>query len=156
MVINNNKNKDMSEFNVNNWRSKFLFEGLDELSDKQQSIAKLRPPKNKLDGDDFKAMGAGEKPKMEAEDHEVGMALGSLEQIMIAAQELMQKLGQEERNIPGWIQDHITNSEQYLYQANKGFHENEPENNSQELPKLSASSIGDLQEIVKKLSKSKK
>jgi hypothetical protein len=36
------------------------------------------------------------------------------------------------------------------------FHENEPENNSQELPKLSASSIGDLQEIVKKLSKSKK
>ena len=64
MVINNNKSKDMSEFNVNNWRSKFLFEGLDELSDKQQAIAKLDPPEDELDGGDYKAMGAGEKPKL--------------------------------------------------------------------------------------------
>jgi hypothetical protein len=69
MVINNNKNKDMSEFNVNNWRSKFLFEGIDELSDKQKAIAKLDPPEDELDGGDFKAMRAGEKPKMEGESN---------------------------------------------------------------------------------------
>ena len=147
----------MSDFNLKNWRNNYLAEALDELSNKQKAIAKLDPPEDELDGGDFKAMRAGKKPKMEAEDHEVGMALGSLEQIMRSAQELMQKLGQEERNIPGWIQDHITNSEQYLYQANKGFHENESGDNSQaELPKLSASSLTDLQEIVKKLAKSKK
>jgi hypothetical protein len=28
-----------------------------------------------------------------------------------------------ERDIPGWIQDHITNAENYIDQANQGFHE---------------------------------
>ena len=28
-----------------------------------------------------------------------------------------------ERNIPGWIQDHITNAENYIEQAAQGFHE---------------------------------
>jgi hypothetical protein len=33
------------------------------------------------------------------------------------------KLGNDERNIPGWIQDHITNAENYIDQAAQGFHE---------------------------------
>jgi hypothetical protein len=43
----------------------------------------------------------------------------------------MNKLGDNERNIPGWIQDHITNAENYIEQANQGFHEldNEYEEN---------------------------
>jgi len=39
----------------------------------------------------------------------------------------MAKLGGEERNIPGWIQDHITNAENYIEQAAQGFHELHPE-----------------------------
>ena len=56
-------------------------------------------------------------------DHEVAMAQNSLEAITKAAMELSQKIGTVERNIPGWIQDHITNAENYIEQAAQGFHE---------------------------------
>jgi len=56
-------------------------------------------------------------------DHEVAMANTSLESIIKAATDLKIKLGNTERNIPGWIQDHITNAENYIEQASKGFHE---------------------------------
>jgi hypothetical protein len=57
------------------------------------------------------------------EDHEVSMAQNSLKSIIRSAVELHQKLGNMERNIPGWIQDHITNAENYIDQAAQGFHE---------------------------------
>jgi hypothetical protein len=57
------------------------------------------------------------------EDHEVSMAQSSLKSIMKSAVELHNKLGGMERNIPGWIQDHITNAENYIDQAAQGFHE---------------------------------
>ena len=56
-------------------------------------------------------------------DHEVSMAQSSLKDIAKAAIELSQKMGNQERNIPGWIQDHITNAENYIEQAAQGFHE---------------------------------
>jgi hypothetical protein len=59
----------------------------------------------------------------EGMDHEVSMAQNSLEAIAKAAMELSQKIGSVERNIPGWIQDHITNAENYIEQAAQGFHE---------------------------------
>jgi hypothetical protein len=59
----------------------------------------------------------------EGGDHEVSMAMNSLRNIISSAYELMNKLGNEERNIPGWIQDHIVNSENYIEQASTGFHE---------------------------------
>jgi hypothetical protein len=59
----------------------------------------------------------------EGMDHEVSMAQNSLEAIAKAAIELSQKIGSVERNIPGWIQDHITNAENYIEQAAQGFHE---------------------------------
>lgn len=62
----------------------------------------------------------------EGEDHEVSMAQNSLKAIVSAASQLMSKIGDDERNIPGWIQDHITNAENYIEQANQGFHELEP------------------------------
>jgi CYTH domain-containing protein len=61
--------------------------------------------------------------KKEGMDHEVSMAQNSLEAIAKAAVELSQKIGNMERNIPGWIQDHITNAENYIEQAAQGFHE---------------------------------
>ena len=53
--------------------------------------------------------------------------------------ELKMKLGNDERNIPGWIQDHITNAENYIDQASQGFHElshddQEGEHDVDELP----------------------
>ena len=57
------------------------------------------------------------------QDHEVSMAQASLKSIMKSAVELHEKLGNMERNIPGWIQDHITNAENYIEQAAQGFHE---------------------------------
>ena len=57
------------------------------------------------------------------EDHEVSMAQASLKSIIKSAAQLMNKLGNMERDIPGWIQDHITNAENYIDQAAQGFHE---------------------------------
>jgi hypothetical protein len=56
-------------------------------------------------------------------DHEVSMAISSLEDIAKAIIELRQQLGNQERNIPGWIQNHIANAENYIEQAAQGFHE---------------------------------
>jgi hypothetical protein len=56
-------------------------------------------------------------------DHEVAMAQASLKSIIKSAAQLMNKLGNMERDIPGWIQDHITNAENYIDQAAQGFHE---------------------------------
>ena len=56
-------------------------------------------------------------------DHEVSMVISSLEDIAKAIIELRQKLGNQERNIPGWIQNHIANAENYIEQAAQGFHE---------------------------------
>jgi hypothetical protein len=57
------------------------------------------------------------------DDHEVAMAMASLKSIIKSSVTLLNKLGNEERNIPGWIQDHITNAENYIDQAAQGFHE---------------------------------
>ena len=59
----------------------------------------------------------------EGGDHEVSMANASLKAIISSASLLMSKIGDNERNIPGWIQDHITNAENYIEQAAQGFHE---------------------------------
>jgi hypothetical protein len=59
----------------------------------------------------------------EGGDHEVSMAQASLKSIIKSAAQLMNKLGMMERDIPGWIQDHITNAENYIDQAAQGFHE---------------------------------
>lgn len=64
--------------------------------------------------------------KKEGMDHEVSMAQASLKSIISSASELMNKIGNEEINLPGWIQGHITNAENYIDQANQGYHELEP------------------------------
>ena len=56
-------------------------------------------------------------------DHEVGMAMGQLEDIMKNATELKGKIGTQEKNLPGWITDHISQAMQFINQANTGYHE---------------------------------
>ena len=72
----------------------------------------------------------------EGEDHEVAMAQNSLKAIVSAASKLMARLGNEERNIPGWIQDHITNAENYIEQAAQGFHELNQNEMNEELKRI--------------------
>lgn len=60
----------------------------------------------------------GEEP-----DHEVSMANNSLDTIIQHATELKSKIGENEKNIPAWIQDHITNAENYISQASHNYHE---------------------------------
>ena len=65
------------------------------------------------------------KPVNEIEemDHEVGMAMGQLDDIIKNATELKAKVGVDEKNLPGWIQDHISQSQNFINQANTGYHE---------------------------------
>jgi hypothetical protein len=59
------------------------------------------------------------------EDYEVAMAQDSLDSIIRAAMMLKTQMGDNEVNLPAWIQDHITNAENYIYQAAKGYHESD-------------------------------
>ena len=86
----------------------------------------------------------------ESEDHEVSMAQNQLDSIIKSATELKEKMGKEEKQIPAWIQDHITNSENYISQAATNYHEygdsNEQVNEDRE-----ADIIRDMERSVKNL-----
>lgn len=72
----------------------------------------------------------------EGGDHEVFMAQSTLDSIIKAATELKGKVGEKETDIPAWIQDHITNSENYISQANTGYYKNESVNEGRSLKSL--------------------
>ena len=59
----------------------------------------------------------------ETQDHEVSMASGQLDDIIKNATELKGKVGQKEMDLPGWIQDHISQAQNFINQANTGYHE---------------------------------
>lgn len=56
-------------------------------------------------------------------DHEVGMAMGQLDDIIKNVNELKSKIGTDEKNLAGWIQDHISQAQNFINQANTGYHE---------------------------------
>jgi hypothetical protein len=58
----------------------------------------------------------------ESQDHEVSMAGGQLDDIIRNATELKGKVGEKEMDLPGWIQDHISQAMQFINQANTGYH----------------------------------
>jgi len=58
-----------------------------------------------------------------AGDHEVSMSLGQLDDVIKNANELKAKIGTNEKNLPGWIQDHISQTQNFINQANTGYHE---------------------------------
>lgn len=67
----------------------------------------------------------------EGMDHEVSMAKASLQNIISNASALLNKLGDDEIDIPAWVQDHITNSDNYISQANDGYYEYEAGENNE-------------------------
>jgi hypothetical protein len=170
----------MKQFDVKNWRNKFIFESKFDLPGDQEKIDvaepkgeitkadfdKLRKDKETNEGEDNDSGGGtlkiekqGDKyywtwnPKSgksqksydgfeskadaqrdfmrkskymkesEGEDHEVSMANNSLEAIVKAAMELKAKMGDKEKDIPAWIQDHITNAANFIRQASENYHE---------------------------------
>ncbi len=110
-----------------------LMKEIDEELKGGQKKLDVAEPKGKITAADFKALRAKKGMK---EDHEVSMAHNSLESIIKSAMELKMKLGNDERNIPGWIQDHITNAENYIDQAAQGFHELEGHDQESEMDEL--------------------
>jgi hypothetical protein len=66
----------------------------------------------------------------EEEDHEVSMAQSSLDSIIKYATELKAKLGNDEKEIPAWIQDHISKAENFIQQASSQYHEYGEKNES--------------------------
>jgi hypothetical protein len=101
-----------------------------DLPGNQEKIAQAAEPKDKITAADFAALRA----KNEGEDHEVSMAQNSLKSIISSASQLMNMLGQDEKDIPAWIQDHITNAENYINQASKNYHEYHNGGDMDELP----------------------
>ena len=59
----------------------------------------------------------------EGEDHEVSMGQNQLDTIIKMATELKSKMGENEKEIPAWIQDHISKAENYISQAAGNYHE---------------------------------
>jgi len=96
---------------------------LAELLDEKVTFTDKYDDNPKLKGKQTKLPDQLQAKLVKENDHEVSMAQASLKSIIRSAVQLMSKLGNTERNIPGWIQDHITNAENYIDQAAQGFHE---------------------------------
>lgn len=84
------------------------------------------------------------------EDHEIGMAINLLDDIVMNAQQLKMKLGGEERNIPGWIQDHISQAQNYINQANTNFHEDNDVRNDATITENDMSAEDEFEQLMKK------
>ncbi len=63
-------------------------------------------------------------------DHEVSMARNALQSLVKNAQDIMGKIGMDEKNIPGWIQDHISQANSFLNQVAQNYHEVETDANN--------------------------
>lgn len=92
-----------------------------ELTAKQQ---KLDVDKDgEIEGSDLKKLRT--KNEDHGGDHEVSMAHNSLDNLIKNAMELKMKMGEGEKNIPAWIQDHIAVAANNLEQAATNYHEYE-------------------------------
>ena len=111
--------------------------GLVDFGKSFQTEAELTAKQKQLDVDkdgeieasDLAKLRAGEEPKTEGHggDHEVSMAHSTLDNLIKNAMELKAKMGEGEKNIPAWIQDHISVAANNLEQANTNYHEYQAE-----------------------------
>ena len=89
----------------------------------------------------------------EGEDHEVSMANNSIDTIIKMATELKAKMGEDEKQIPAWIQDHIAKAENLISQASGNYHEygDSNENINEEPAKSTGEKIQNLNNRIKAL-----
>lgn len=108
------------ENSISYYRNKLMQEV--DLPGNQEKID-VAEPKGKITAADFAKLRSDKDVKEESEDHEVSMANNSIETIIKAAMELKTQLGNNEKDIPAWIQDHISKAENYITQASQNYHE---------------------------------
>jgi hypothetical protein len=87
----------------------------------------------------------------EGEDHEVSMANNSLDTIIKMATELKAKMGEAEKDIPAWIQDHITNAENFISQASSNYHEYGTNEGINEVDNFDLKLVRNMQQTIKDL-----
>jgi hypothetical protein len=88
----------------------------------------------------------------EGEDHEVSMANNSIDIIIKMATELKAKMGEDEKQIPAWIQDHIAKAENLISQASGNYHEYGTDESINEEPaKSTGEKIQNLNNRIKAL-----
>lgn len=114
-----------NQFDSNTWDMKKSGKGFEIAIDKL----------SKAEQEDLMAYLKSQDYITEANDHEVGMANGQLLDIAKNASELMKKIGETEKDLPGWIQDHISQAQNFLNQANTSYHELEESTELEEAKK---------------------
>ena len=87
----------------------------------------------------------------EGEDHEVSMANNSLDTIIKMATELKAKMGENEKDIPAWIQDHITNAANFISQASSNYHEYGTNEGINEVDNFDLKLVRNMQQTIKDL-----
>ena len=76
----------------------------------------------KIEASDLEKLRAG-KNEGHSDDHEVSMAHNLLDDIIKSATELKAKMGSSEKDVPAWIQDHISQAQNFINQAATNYHE---------------------------------
>jgi hypothetical protein len=125
-----------NKFDIYEWRMQQALKELDELSKKQEKIAKAAPPEDKITGDDFKALRSKKSmdeqpaemihnPEYLEEDYslteddwmqpddESDMAHSQLRSIKDLASELCDIIDDGEQ-LDAWVQSKLTKAEDYL------------------------------------------
>lgn len=87
------------------------------------TYGRLKPQLGQVVSNPYARAFAPQVKEGEEPDHEVSMANNTLDAIIKHATELKSKIGGNEKNIPAWIQDHITNAGNYISQAAENYHE---------------------------------
>jgi len=87
------------------------------------TYGRLKPQLGQVVSNPYARAFAPQVKEGEEPDHEVSMAHNTLDAIIKHATELKSKIGGNEKNIPAWIQDHITNAGNYISQAAENYHE---------------------------------
>jgi len=87
----------------------------------------------------------------EGEDHEVSMGQNQLDTIIKMATELKAKMGEDEKQIPAWIQDHISKAENYISQASSNYHEYGQNESVNEDNRFDLQLVKNMQQTIKDL-----
>jgi hypothetical protein len=70
--------------------------------------------------------------------------------LLFQLQQLKMKLGGEERSIPAWIQDHISQAQNFINQANTNFHEDNDFKNDATIAENDMSAEDEFNQLMKR------
>jgi hypothetical protein len=87
------------------------------------TYGKIKPQLGQVMSNPYARAFAPQVKEGDEPDHEVSMANNTLDSIIKHATELKSKIGGNEKDIPAWIQDHITNAGNFISQAAENYHE---------------------------------